>query len=405
MTVLDLANPARAHWRALESFHARTKAMRVTLAYEGDPELAEVYAEAAPIRERLLGWGFAEARVEPELWRPAGLIGIERELFRSDAHARPELERGDGLTVLGAPQGEGVGRVVARHVRRLLERGESPDDILVLFRRMDDDAALVLETMQAWGLPVVADSKRSLATEPAVSALRLAMNLPVDGWETSRLVQLLRNSQVRPAWPEARPPLALAMTASALHATRVFRGLDSIRAALDRPLSDDPKDQPAADRARIARPLLERLIALIEDLARPGRWDELVARLQELAETLRLGSTDDDALDHLWNALDDHGAVLDGLRQGDRSFSWPAFAREVEGLVRDLEVPAPRVSTREAAVRLATVDSVEGLRANHVILANLGEGTFPTRESVDPDRESDASLRPSPPGRGCPKGG
>ena len=259
--------------------------------------------------------------------------------------------------------------------------------------------------MQAWGVPVVADSKRSLATEPAVSALRLAMNLPVDGWETSRLVQLLRNSQVRPAWPEARPPLALAMTASALHATRVFRGLDSIRSALDRPLSDDPKDQTAADRARIARPLLERLIALIEDLARPGRWDELVARLQELAETLRLGSTDDDALDHLWNALDDHGAVLDGLRQGDRSFSWPAFAREVEGLVRDLEVPAPRVSTRGAAVRLATVDSVEGLRANHVILANLGEGTFPTRESVDPDRESERESHPLPPGEGARRAG
>jgi len=357
VTVLDLGNPAPAHWRALESFHARKEAMRVTLAYEGDPELAEVYVEAAPIRERLLGWGFAEARVEPELWRPAGLLAIERELFRSDAHARPELERGDGLTVLGAPQGEGVGRVVARHVRQLLERGESPDDVLVLFRRFDDDAAQVLETMQAWGLPVVADSKRSLATEPAVSALRLAMNLPVDGWETSRLVQLLRNSQVRPAWPEARPPLALATTASALHATRVFRGLDSIRAAFDRPLSDDPKDQAAAERARIARPLLERLIALIEDLARPGRWDELVTRLQGLAETLRLGSADDDALDHLWNALDDHGAVLDGLRQGDRSFSWPTFAREVEGLVRDLEAPAPRVPARAAlplvALRLA----------------------------------------------------
>ena len=399
VTVLDLANPSLAHWRALESFHARAKAMRVTLAYEGIPELAEVYAEAAPIRERLLGWGFAEVRVEPELWRPSGLLGIERELFRSDAHSRPELERGDGLTILGAPQGEGVGRVVARHVRQLLDRGESPDDILVLFRHWDDDAALVLETMQAWGLPIVADSKRSLATEPAVSALRLAMNLPVVGWETARLVQLLRNSQVRPGWPEARPPLALASAASALHATRVFRGLDSIRAALDRPLADDPKDRPAAERARIARPLLERMVGSIEAVARPGRWDELVARLQGLAEALRLGSTDDDALDHLWNALDDHGAVPDRLRQGDRSFTWPAFAREVEGLVRDLEVPAPQISARGPAVRLTTVDSAGGLRANHVILANLGEGTFPTRESVDP------SSNPLPPGEGARRAG
>lgn len=397
VTILDLEDDTRATWRVLEYAHARARSVQVTLVYESDEELAEVYCTVAPLRRRLLDRSFVEVAAEPEIVRPPALRGVERELFRRDAHTRPRLKSTPGLTVIGAPQ-EGMGLVLAREVESRL-RESDPEDVLVLFRRWDHDAALVLETLRAWNLPVAAAVARPMANEPAVSALRMAMKLPIEGWEAERLVRFLRHGQVRPRWPEARAPMALAVAATAVHSCRVFRGRDALRRALDRPLGEGGAEGREATSARLARDVVGRLINLLDPLDRPGRWPEQAMRLRGLAEDLRLGHSpaDDEALDALWAALDDHGAVLEDLGWGRRTWSWPDFVQEVEAMVGDLSIPAPDAGG--GRVRLATIDEVAGARAEHILVGNLAEGTFPVREAVEADLDrapGESTATPDP---------
>jgi ATP-dependent helicase/nuclease subunit B len=383
---LDPAADNQVAWRVLEYAHARSRGVHVTLAFEDDETLAEVYAETARVRRQLLAWGFDETRVEPDVWRPKGLAGIERTLFRSDEYKLERLSETQGLTIFGAPQGEGSALVVAREVRRLLADGVDPEEILVLFRRWDDESDLVLGTLQAWGLPVAAEVGRPLATDPTVSALRLAMRLPVEGWETADLIRLLRNGQVQPPWPEWRgTPNAPAVAAATVQATRVYRGREPLLKALDRLIhaDRDPDKVGITRHAPLARDLVATMFERLGALDQPGLWREQAERLRHLAETLRLGSPGHEGLETLWGALDDQGAVFEGLSRKERLWSWAEFVREVEALVGDLTIPAPAAAP--GTVRLATVDEIAGARAGHIVLANLAEKTFPAREAVEPD--------------------
>jgi ATP-dependent helicase/nuclease subunit B len=320
-----LDSPAR--WRALQFAQARARSVTLTLNYDSDPALSEMYAEAASIRGRLLGWGFQETAIGHDIWRPKGLRDVENEVFRSDVHLRPRLDDPSGLKALGAPQGEGMGLVLAREIKRLIERDTDPEEILVLFRRWDDDADLILRTLQAWGLPATAERRVSLAAAPAVAALRLAMSVPGEEWETTSLIHLLRHGQLSPTWIDALGSLALAKAASAIRATRVFRGLEPLRRALDRTISEArPKEarpnKPDAERARVARAVVDRLAEFIVPLDKPRPWSDQCEALRRLASSLGIGASDGPILDALWDALDDHGATLDGLGRGKRPWPW-----------------------------------------------------------------------------------
>jgi ATP-dependent helicase/nuclease subunit B len=450
VTVLDLEDEPPCIHRALACFESKAKEVRVTLGYDPDPALSEVYAAIAPLRQALLDRGFAETAsspntvefavnshdgstyyplpscggglgrgvpahrqradpppqpsltrgegagryvsfngiaLGPELSRPPGLREAERELFHREAHARPPIADAAGLRMLGAPQGEGVGLLVAREVRRLLSvERVAPEDLLVLVRSWDEHAEVVFDVLKSWRLPVSAVGRpRLLATEPAVSALRMAMNLPIGGWEAAEVVKLLRHGRFRPPWESARAPDALARAASSVRDSRLFRGKDAIRWALDKAIVADRADHTHRARAAESRSILDHLIATIEPLEQAGTWPEHVARLHGLADALGIGGKGDDALERLFNALDDHAAVVEAARPG-RALAFTGFARAVESLINDLREPESPLAPGTVAV--ATVDQAAGARAKTIVLANLAEGTFPTRESVESAEDS-----------------
>ena len=402
VTVLEPMESGRAIARGLEFLVDRAESTLVTLPWDPDPALAEVYAPVARLRDRFLEWGFDEESfpLDPDR-RPAGLLGVEAEVFRIDAHRRPKLGRADGLAILGAPQGEGLAMVLARRVRELLEDGADPAEVLILSRRGGEAATLAAETLEAWGIPVAEGSGRPLAGSTAVSALVRAIVLPAEGWEAAGLIRLLRNSRVRPGW--ATPP-ALAVAATALREGRVFRGREAIREALGRQgqvVESDPNAPEArarsakAGRAREAGRVVGPLFDLFAITDRPAPWGTQVVRLRRIAAGLGLdegeGASD---LEDLGNALDDQGAVLDGLGQGEVLWSWAEFAREVQAIVRDLDRPAP--SPAPGSIRIANVDDVEGARARHVLLIDLAEGSFPTRDSIEPDPAIEPGPEPEP---------
>jgi RecB family exonuclease len=397
VTFLDWEAPSRAQWRIFEHALKQAQSVRVTLAYESHPSAAPLYQATSLIRDRLRKLGFEEVPVEPEIWRPAGLRVLEQSLFR---HGGPWAGSGDppsaraawvsvtqGLTIRGAPEGEGVGRLLAREVRTLLDRGTHPEEILILFRNWSEQADIALEILQAWGIPVHAAPSRPLGADPAVAALMLAISLPVANWETERLIRLLRNGQVRPDWPGA-DPLSLAAAASVIKGTRVFRGREQLVRSLDRIISQEKDKSVRAHRAWLARDLMAKFVALLAPLDRPRTHREQVDQVSKVAEALGIGGSEGSGLDRLRDALEDQGDVLDRLGRDATPWSWSAFVQDVESSVLELNAPVP--ASRPGSVRMATVDESGGARGRFIILADLAEGTFPTRDAV----ESFLSLRP-----------
>ena len=240
-TFLEYEGSTPAHLRVLEHALRRGGPVQVALTCESDPAVGEVYLAAAAVRARLLDQGFVETEMSCPGERPAGLRSMEHVLFRDSPGSEPTVSDPQGLAVFGVPQGEGMGRLVARQVRDLLRAGVPGEEILILFRNWSEQADLVVEVLRSWGLNAHADEPGSLQTEPAVSALRMAARLPLQEWETEQVVRLLRNGQVRPAWPNC-DRLALASAASVIKATSAFRGRQQLLRELDRALQQ-PRDQ------------------------------------------------------------------------------------------------------------------------------------------------------------------
>ena len=375
--VLDPVAPGRAGWRVLDHCQDVAKAMLVILPDSDDPALAEPYAIAARARRRFLDWGFEEQTAHEDWFRPPGLKAIEREVFRPDAHARRrvQLHPDAGLKVVGGPRGEGQALLVAREVKRALDDGIEPEQILVLVPKWDGDAETIQATLRAWGLPVAEARERRLSGVPAVSALRKAMRLPVDGWDAETLARLLRNGQIDWGDVASGSPFGRFEAASAIRATRVFRDRGTLRRALDRGSGDAPEKPGTVE----AKALLDRLATLVDPLARSGPWRVQIGRLGRLAAGLDLLGPD---LEPLWDALDDVRWVEDGLGPAvaEGIWSWPEFADEVDAIVADLAIvaePAP------GTIRVEPVGSVEGARARVVILANLAERSFPSADAID----------------------
>lgn len=379
--------PGRAVRRAIRTFHERAGDLLVTLPWEGSDDRREVYLDVAPLRDQLLAWGFAETPHPAGEDAPAGLRGLARGLFRLATQA--PLDDPEGLGVVGAPRGEGVALAVARAVADRLAAGAEPGDVLVVFPRWDEQADLVVEALRDWSIPACGGPLRRLATESAVSALIRAMSLPGDQWESSGLCDLLRHGLVRPGWPEARDPSALAAAATAIRETRIFRGRDAIRQALRgasvvAPEERDRRALRRADRARLALAVFDRLADALDGLGAPAAWPGQLEKVRALASTLGLDAdAGAPALARLFEALEDHAATLDALGRGREVVDWPDFVRDAAALVR--EAPPTPTPAGPGCVRVATVDEAAGAAARHVVLAGLEEGSFPAREAIDLD--------------------
>jgi RecB family exonuclease len=390
--VFDPLSPTRAGWRLLDHFQKWAKSMTVTLPFDPDPALAELYCATDAARRRFLDEGFVEDAESSDglPLRPAGLLAIERELFRSDSHERPRLriDRDKGLEILGGPSGEGLSLLVAREVRRQLERGLSPEEILILVPRLDEEADRIRETLLAWNLPVDRGRGRRLSTIAAISALRLAMTLPVEGWEVKTLVRLLRNGQVRWSHLDRVSKFGRFEAASAMQATRVFRNRATLRESLERDRGDAARERTA----NVALRALEQLGEVIDSSVGSGPWEVQVGRSRSLAEELGLEPAE---LEPLWDALDDQGWVFEGLGAAvaEESWTWAQFVGQVDSTIAEIAKPAP--PPEPGTVRIEAVDQAEGARATVVILANLAERTFPTPDAIHADSPVSDPVEPA----------
>jgi ATP-dependent helicase/nuclease subunit B len=355
----DPIAPSPAQLRVIDASRTGLHDLLVTLPTSGDTSGED--PAISPLRSELIEAGFDDEAYEPE--HPTGLATIESSLFQ-DEPARSSRGPAAGLSILLGPQGEGLGLLLAREVRRSLDAGIAADDIVVLVRHWDDDASRALEILRSWEIPASGSGRNPLGTEPAIAALRLALSIPVGGWELTPLIRLLRNGQIGVA-----DPLARAEAASVLQSLRTFRGLDPIRDALERASVATARDRDRAVRARI---VIDRIATALLPVTGEAAWQVHVDRLRESARELALEN-----LDALWSALDDQGLIHEFATP---LISHATFVRDVEAILRELD--ATRPSLVPGTVRLLSVDEAEGVSARVIVLTNLAEGTFPSRGAV-----------------------
>ena len=385
MVFLDFDHTEPAYWRILEKAVQAGRPIHVTLAIEHDPKMAEV--------------SLANERV-PHANDRAGARRDDARSARETASRTPEHSAG-ALSRLRARNAGFFDRGRARsgrprrtawrwrqqtgraRDRDLLSIGVAPEEILVVFRHWNAEADGVLETLRAWGVPAHADVSKAIEAAPAVSALRLAIRLPLEDWETELIVSLLRHGQFCPPWPGV-DRRELASAAGAIRATQVFRGRGQLLLGLDRALglAAAEKDEVERERLAQARAVTERLFELLMPLDQSRPWPLQVAELRRVARLLGIGAADPAALDPLWDALDDVSDVLDRLGRTAERWSWAEFALEIDAIVREITVPSAGPSP--GTVRLATAEQAAGARSPYVILADLAEGSFPDRSAVEP---------------------
>jgi ATP-dependent helicase/nuclease subunit B len=374
ITILDPVAPSRAQERVIDWATRSIESVLVTFPRPDGPDDMAV----APLYDWLIEAEFLEEEFEPPT---TGLGSLEAGLFDDDY----PLDDAPGLTILGGPKGEGLGLLMAREVAARIEAGVPPDEIQILFPSWDDDASRALEILRSWGLPVTGIAPLPLASLPAVAALRLAVSVVVGSWESGPLIRLLRNGQLAPRWADAE---ARAEAASTIQSLRVFRGLDSIGLALDRPDLEQVKEA----RAGRARQILDRLAKSLSDLPARASWTEHVDALHKLARALGLGGTarDGGELGPLWEALDDHTLIRDGAEDRLDRGEFAATLDEIS-----LEIREPAAPLRPGCAVFSTVADAQGSRARVILLTNLAEGTFPSRASVSAaGREEDVEALP-----------
>ena len=78
--------------------------VQVTLTYEADPSVDEVYLGSAAVRSRLLELGFVETAMSSSDERPAGLRCMEHALFRDSPASAPTVSIAEGLAVAALPR-------------------------------------------------------------------------------------------------------------------------------------------------------------------------------------------------------------------------------------------------------------------------------------------------------------
>ena len=380
VVILDFDQPTPAQWRALRSWVKQGCSVEITLPFEEDVSASELYVATEVVRARLLELGLTEQRLELPSGRPAGLGRLEQSLFRSTGEAATPIQRAEGIAIRGVPEGEGVARQIACEVGSLLQRGVPAERILVLFRRWDHQAELVSDLLGRWGLPVSSSRGTPLASNPALIALRQAVGLPLAGWKTDLLVGLLRNGQFQPSLIGGERD-ALPIAASIVKQTPVFRGRDQLLRGLDQALLEAESEGMETESIVRSRRVVQWLIDLLDPLDRPRAWTEQFEVLRRTATELGIENSQGTVLEPLWELLEDESAVRKLLGEADQVWAWADFLRDLDEAIDAL--PPQVARSLPGAVRITTVDQAVGARADHIILAGLGEGTFPVREAVE----------------------
>ncbi len=362
------------------------------------------------------------------------LANLERRIFCDPHHWIDEVDQVTAVKTQAvaaeepSPKAEVVAtsgqlaeiEMLARRIKRLLVIGDdadgtkkvNPQEIAIVFRSIESNAALVQEVFDEYGIPVAIEASAKLEQSPLLQAVVGLVRLAADDWPYRQFVAVLGNNYFQPKWQEYSEK-AISATQWAIRQVQVPRGRKLLMDALEwhsrEQAAESETGEGQADqteqweharrrqRFQEAFKLVNRLAKLLESIQRPRPLRQWIAAIDDLAEKAGMVSiaespqtkrgiqqsaaTDLDAWRSLKSALAAIDQLENRLRLPQKSIQPKKFLRLLlDVLATD---PLPVESDDVGRVRVLSAQSVRGLSIPYLFLAGLSEKAFPNPQRED----------------------
>lgn len=323
--------------------------------------------------------------------RPDGLSLVQRQLFNETAVDRAGRDA-SGISIQMLAGQESERSHVARQVKKWLQAGKRPSEIVIAVRSLDTDGEALLQACQSAGIPVFLDQPARLSRSAVVKAVRALLRLEAGDWAFSELQRVLDHALVRPAWKTAEN---VTQTLTALRQLQLHEGHEVILKVIDRQgaryaeMAANGSVSVSASGARFmtARQVLHSLSNSLKPLRGRRTLEEWVNVLDGIVADLCLlgrGEVSDispneaaqDRADwELFQRILRDAADAEGMNA--TKLELPQLLADIEDLLRIERMP--RRPQPKETVAIVDVKQAQHLRVKCLLLPGLVESSFPQR--------------------------
>ncbi len=326
---------------------------------------------------------------------PATLRHLEQNLFRDQAPNEAPRAPLRPLEIIAANSTLGEVEEVARRVKRLLQEGHArPDEIVVVFCRLNEAASRVSDIFSDFGIPHALETRTKLRSTPLVRALVMLVRTHLEDWPFRRLLDVVGNRLFRALDVDGERPVDTTVgprvaIETMLRSAQLPSGRQKLLDQLEYWAANavEGREDRSID-ASVARDKLRFLAGCLDELPQRASLEEWIESLRCLLS--RLGTlampnnSEYEAGDKIaWSAL--RGA----LRSIDQSDRWAFPDREHLTALQMLDLiemvsgeqRLPTTHDPIGSVRVLSAESARRVAAQHLFLAGLNEQAFSDLQS------------------------
>lgn len=395
-----------AQYDILKLLAARCERMHVHLPLENsDVPRVELFAKTTRTRQiltRLIRQPEALALEEPPAVWPAR-NHLESQLFGHYGATEPPSPAASQtvgqIEIVAASSEQQEAEAIAARIKRQLAEGVAPEEIVVAFRCLPEQADRLRSVFADFAIPANIDAPRPLSSSPVVRRLTLLLRLVTQDWAFRDLLRLVGDAGMNLSADaqQKKFPTARRSLERLIRSAQVPRGrrelLDQLTAWAKSEAERAAATGEATDAAlTTALTSLTHLAETLDKLPAEVTPVEWIAEGEALLSALAALPAEDDPLLADWDSLSEglhHIAKCWARFEKDTAWTRQDFLSTVEYVARHSERRERQNPSR--GVLVTSVENVRYLEPGHLYLGGMGERAFPAPGRTD-QLLSDAEL-------------
>lgn len=318
---------------------------------------------------------------------PGGLMQIREQLFVNPRLVTPILD-GGGFEIVSAMGDESEKSAVAFRIKRLLQEGVLPREIVVGMRAISVDGQSWGRALTDAGIPAWCEAPPPWSRSPYLKALFALLQLKLEDWPFERLQGILNSTLFRPQYDDWQPILSPCRITRLLRRGKLHSRQAAILDGLNRRLARAEKDDAPERRSD-----LKFALRVLNDLANAcdvlggahalADWADRIAMVSKRLGLSRGPADNPDRRDaeQLQKLLRAAAAV-----EAELVGSPPARTlEELRTILQDVIQADPPAGSGNPSgcVRIVGVETLRHLSARYVFLVSVTEDAFPSRRADD----------------------
>ena len=376
----------------LVDLHERAESIWLSLPGESGDERKSLFSRPTRSIERLAAQPDIRLESVSGDEKTAGFSAVRRHIARQLFRGPRQVEvanRADGLELIAVAGSTGELRAAAVRVKRLLNQGVRPEEIVVSTRE-PDVATRLCRYFDDSGIPAVASTAVPLSGLPSIRALVAALDVEIADWPFDDLLALLHNSCVSPQWPDWAPEASPVAVGRILRHYKQPGGRREILETLARRgQSAETGELPSAELTTALQVLrsLDQEFARLRDRQLLADWVDStisLAGVLGLVPPLDWKTSSIEQQRLAWLGWDLFERSLYGLRRDEAADSGEApqslTLAQWRGILADLiaiETLPPQRPER-GRVRILTPDQARQIDCRVLMIVGLSERSFPS---------------------------